>query len=93
MDEKFFYSDSRKESLLNEIQKFPCLYDPQLAEYSNKISIVNAWKCVAKACGVEGQGNLYWQKWQMPTIFWMCGNSFSYRRARHSAGQVGRRCV
>ena len=43
--------------LLIEIQKFPCLFNPQAAEYENQISKMIAWKCVAKGCGVEGQGN------------------------------------
>ena len=43
--------------LLIEIQKFPCLFSPQAAEYKIQISQMIAWKCVAKGCGVEGQGN------------------------------------
>ena len=43
--------------LLIEIQKFSCLFNPQAAEYKNQISQKIAWKCFAKGCGVEGQGN------------------------------------
>ena len=43
--------------LLFEIQKFSCLFNPQAAKYKNQISQMMAWKCVAKGCGVEGQGN------------------------------------
>ena len=43
--------------LLIEIQKFSRLLNPQAAEYKNQISQMIAWKCVAKGCGVEGQGN------------------------------------
>ena len=37
--------------------KFSCLFNLQAAEYKNQISQMIAWKCVAKGCGVEGQGN------------------------------------
>ena len=43
--------------LLIELQKLSCLFNPQAAEYKNQISEMIAWKCVAKGCGVEGQGN------------------------------------
>ena len=39
------------------LEKFSCLFNPQAAEYKNQISQMIAWKCVAKGCGVEGQGN------------------------------------
>ena len=44
--------------LLIEIQKFSCLFNPQAAKYNNQISQMIALKCVAKGCGVEGQGNV-----------------------------------
>ena len=43
--------------LLIKIQKFSCLFNLQAAEYNNQISQMIAWKCVAKGCGIKGQGN------------------------------------
>ena len=53
----YFEIDDQKEEV-NDLQKYPCLYNPICNSYNNKISRQNAWERVALECNIPNGGRL-----------------------------------
>lgn len=54
--DNYFFNDSTKKVLIQNIQKHPCLYDSSLELYRVKAYRNKAWREVSKQCGCPGQG-------------------------------------
>ena len=42
-----------EEELAENVRKYTCLYDKSSEDYKNKIKVLNAWKAVDSALGLE----------------------------------------
>jgi len=47
-----------EEAFIHNLELYPCLYDKQDHRYKDSIAKNNAWKAVAQASGLNGNGKL-----------------------------------